>query len=251
MSGFEYSNLSTRPPGRFVTLAGRAVPGIARVQRDVVPWAQAWQRANLAAMNGDGPLWVALGDSLTQGIGASAYDRGWVGQLRDHLAGEGRAFRVVNLAVSGARTQDVLDVQVPALDRLRRVAPQPALVTLMIGSNDLVGRGLRDALPARMEQILRRLPGRALVTTLPNPRAGAVNRVIREVARAHDLVVADLRDPRTTSWHGKLAPDHFHPNDRGYSALADVLHDALGAVPPGVDNVVDSGLGEGTGPFPT
>ena len=39
-----------------------------------------------AALAADGPLWVAVGDSMSQGIGASAPDRGWVGQLAEHLA---------------------------------------------------------------------------------------------------------------------------------------------------------------------
>jgi lysophospholipase L1-like esterase len=67
------------------------------------------------------------------------------------------------------------------------------------------------------------------VTTLPNPTpvAGRVNDVVAHVARERGLVVAELRDPRTTSWRGKLAADRFHPNDRGYGALADVVFDAI------------------------
>ena len=91
---FTYSNLPPRR-GRFVTWAGRVYPGVARVQGDVEPFAAAWARANAAALadRGDRPLWVALGDSLTQGIGAGAYDRGWVGQLRDRLTADGRELR--------------------------------------------------------------------------------------------------------------------------------------------------------------
>ena len=55
-----------------------------------------------------------------------------------------------------------------------------------------------------------------------------MNAVIAHVADERGLVVAELRDPRTTSWRGKLAADHFHPNDRGYAALADVISDAIG-----------------------
>src|SRR5689334_8147740 len=226
---FTYSNHSERRPGRLVAVAGRVVPGVARVQRDVAPFAEAWSRANTAALQGSGPLWVALGDSLSQGIGASRYDRGWVGQLHARLRADGAALRLVNLAVSGARTQDVLDTQVPALADLAARVAVPALVTLMIGSNDLISRRHRAGLPQRMDRILRQLPAGSVVTTLPNPTptAGAVNAVLACVAVERGLVVAELRDPRTTSWRGKLAADHFHPNDAGYSALADVVRDAL------------------------
>ena len=226
---FTYSNLSERAPGRLVSVAARVMPGVARVQRDVAPFAEAWARANTAALRASGPLWVALGDSLSQGIGASAYDRGWVGQLRERLEADGRPLRVVNLAVSGARTQDVLDLQLPALAELAADVAMPELVTLMIGSNDLISRRHRDGLPRRIDRILRQLPAGSVVTTLPNPTAAAAqaNAVVAHVARTRGLVVAELRGPRTTSWRGKLAADHFHPNDVGYAALTDVIHDAL------------------------
>ncbi len=226
---FAYSNLSTRPRGRFVTLAGRVLPGIARVQADVEPFAAQWRAANLAALKSSGPLWVALGDSLSQGVGASAFDRGWVGQLHTRLAERGTPVRLVNLSVSGARTADVLDVQIPALADLAARGAWPELVTLMIGSNDLMGRRYRDRMPERMDRILRQLPAGSVVTTLPNPTAtaNAVNAVIEHVASERGLVVAELRAPRTTSWRGKLAADHFHPNDRGYTGLADVIESAI------------------------
>ena len=67
------------------------------------------------------------------------------------------------------------------------------------------------------------------MTTLPNPSrvAGAANRAITRGAAERGLVVAELRDRRTTSWRGKLAADHFHPNERGYAAIADVLGDVV------------------------
>ena len=222
---FDYSNLPPRR-GRFVTWAGRVYPGVAHVQDEVEPYAAAWARANAVALaeRGDRPLWVALGDSLTQGIGAGAYDRGWVGQLRDRLAAAGREHAVVNLGVSGAKTVDVLERQLPVLDTL-----DADLVTLMIGSNDLMRPHNRALLPARFEKILRRLPRGAIVTTLPNPAAPArqASDTLLRLAPELGLVVAELRDPRTSSWRGKLAADHFHPNELGHAALADVVADVV------------------------
>jgi lysophospholipase L1-like esterase len=228
---FGYSNLSARPPGRLVTLAGRVVPGVARVQQQVGPYAASWALANQAALAVEGPLWVALGDSLSQGIGAPTYDRGWVGQLRTRLATAGHEYRLVNLSVSGARTEDVLEHQLPALATLAARAGMPDVITVMIGSNDLISRRYRDGLPRRFERILRQLPAGSLVTTLPNPTrtAAQVNDIIETVARQRGLVVAELRGSRTASWRGKLAADHFHPNERGYAQLADVIGDALNA----------------------
>lgn len=230
---FTYSNLSDRPRGRLLSVAGRLLPGIDRVQGDVVPFAQAWQRNNTAAAELDGPLWVVLGDSLCQGIGASEPMRGWVGLANRRLAVEGHEFRLLNLAVSGATTVDLIERQLPVLAAL-----DPALVTVMIGSNDLRRPSLRRGLPERFEQILHRVPAGSVVTTLPNPStiARRVNRRIESTAAARDLVVVQMRDPRTASWRGRLAEDRFHPNDAGYAAIAAVVGDALSAVAAGTDS---------------
>lgn len=226
---FGYSNLSDRPPGRVISLAGRVLPGVARVQAQIEPYAAAWARNNQDSLAADGPLWVALGDSLSQGIGAPSYDRGWVGQAQRRLAAAGLPYRVVNLSVSGARAEDVLERQIAALAELALQHGEPALITLMIGSNDLMRRRYRAGLPRQFEQILRQLPSGSVVTTLPNPTATAnlVNQVIASVAARRKLVIADLRDPRAGSWRGRLAEDHFHPNEQGYAQLANVIVEAV------------------------
>jgi lysophospholipase L1-like esterase len=222
---FGYSNLNDRPPGKFLAVAGRVVPGIAWVQADVEPFAAYWRRANTAALASTaGPLWVALGDSLTLGVGASAPDLGWVGQLAARLTTDGQPYRVVNLAVSGALTHEVIERQLPVLDTL------PAdLITVMVGSNDLMRPRMRRGLAVRFTRLADRLPRGSVVATLANPTRAArrANAALTEVAAARGLVVAELRDRRTISWRRKLAADHFHPNDRGYEAIANVMGEFL------------------------
>jgi hypothetical protein len=45
-----------------------------------------WDAQNERARHATGPLWIALGDSIAQGIGATAPDRGYVGQLLECLS---------------------------------------------------------------------------------------------------------------------------------------------------------------------
>jgi lysophospholipase L1-like esterase len=226
---FDYSNLSGRPLGPFLQLMSTVLSGVRQVQDQVRPYAEAWRAANLQALADSGPLWVALGDSMTQGVGASTFDRGWVGQLARRLDDEGRHHRVVNLAFSGARTTDVLDRQLPALAAL---ATPPDLVTVLIGSNDLTRRAYRDRLPAAFAELLERLPVGSVVANLPQPRSAArrVNVLIERAVRQRGLVLADMLDRRhaPTSWRGRLAEDHFHPNELGYAGLADTFHHAIG-----------------------
>ena len=127
---FDYSNLSGRRPGPVLSAASLVLRGVRDVQAQVEPYARAWERHNHAAVQADGPLWVVLGDSMAQGIGASAFDRGWSGQLAERLPDH----RMVNLSVSGGRLSDLLERQIPTMESLG----QPDLVTVIVGSNDLV-----------------------------------------------------------------------------------------------------------------
>ncbi len=220
---FAYSNLPSRPTGRGLALLSRVLPGVRRTLADVGSYARSWEAHNRRAVAAEGPLWVVLGDSMAQGIGASAFDRGWPGPLADRLD---PAYRLVNLSQHGARVSDVLDRQWPAAVSLGPAA----LVTVMIGSNDLFRRELRTRLPDRFAALLDALPDDAAVANLPNPmrEARQVSGLLRERSR-QGLIVADMTGPRTTQWRGKLAPDHFHPNDRGYAAIAEVWAETLTA----------------------
>lgn len=216
---FDYSNLSGRPPGPFISTAGRLLRGVREVQAQVVPYAEAWQAHNRAALAVDGPLWVALGDSMTQGIGASAFDRGWTAGVVDLLP----QHRLVNLSVSGGLVSDLLERQLPAMESL---GTRPDLVTVMIGSNDLLNRRARGTLSRDLADLVRRLPTGTVMATMPAARRGSTE-FNRQVTAAPHLVAAEFRDPRLRSWRGRVAQDRFHPNDAGYAAMAEIMVEAV------------------------
>jgi lysophospholipase L1-like esterase len=222
-----------------MSVLGRVVrvflPGVRTVHAQVAHYAAEWARANDAAMAGAGPLWAVLGDSTAQGVGAPSWDEGYVGQLKRALDdGSDHPWRVVNLSKSGARVVDVIDRQLPALEALAEPAD---LVTCAIGANDIVRRTPVLDLEDRLRTVVRRLPTRAVIATLPQglgaDRADRVNRMIRAEAPAAGLVVADVWARTGPPWHGKLAEDRFHPGLLGYAdwaaAFADVLDQVLPA----------------------
>jgi lysophospholipase L1-like esterase len=214
-----------------MSLAGRLVPGIARVRAQAGPFADAWQAANAAALTETGPLWVALGDSMSQGLGAHDISGGWVSQLHAALAADGRPLRLVNLSVTGARISDVLSSQLP---RLTDLSAGPALVTVLAGANDMLRRSRRPAAVRDYAALLDRLPaGRTVVATLPrrNAAALAVNALIDGAAAAGRIQVAEMRGMTVRAMLSTRGEDLFHPGERGYAMIATAFRDAIHQLP--------------------
>ncbi len=114
------------------------------------------------------PLFVALGDSLTEGVGdrTGGGRRGWAALLAPSLCAG--PVRFTNLAESGAQTRDVLERQLPAALALR-----PDLVSVVVGVNDTLRRtfDIRDV-AARLDQVYAACTGQGallLTACLPDP----------------------------------------------------------------------------------
>jgi acyl-CoA thioesterase-1 len=189
--------------------------------------------ASTGSAQADPLLYVAIGDSAAQGIGASRPAHGYVGFLARHLRERtGGPVRVVNLGISGARLREAIEKELPRLAKLR-----PDVLTVCIGANDMA-----DFDPARFEReianVFDALPPHTVVADLPSfyflpaeRKVLVANRMLREAAAARGLRVVGLH--RLTERQGlwgvstQFAGDLFHPNDRGYRVWAKAFTPAL------------------------
>lgn len=184
-------------------------------------YAEDWRNANAAALDRTGPLWLVLGDSAAQGVGASSHQNGWVGLVHRRLGPE---WRVVNLSASGARTRQVIDEQWPAGRDLGA-----ELVTAVVGGNDAMHtrqhQWLRD-----VDDLVAAMPVGAVVSTAPRGvferKTRRVNDHLRAAARQEGLLVADIWAHTGPPYKGLYA-DGLHPNDAGYRQWADAVWAAL------------------------
>jgi lysophospholipase L1-like esterase len=212
--------------------------GVAFVDVQARTFAEYWNRQNETALLGDGPLWVVLGDSTAQGLGATSPMHGYVGQVAKVLdERSGRPWRILNLSRAGAQAAHVLNDQLPLLEAL---GTEPDLVTCGIGSNDILGT-VPKTFHSNLRQLIRRLPASSTVMDLLHPDGfwavgglctpyvAGINRTIHATAAERGLPVAELSRHVRPPWRGKLARDLFHPNDFGYQHQANALLAALPA----------------------
>jgi len=211
-----------------LVLAAVWAVAVVRLHRSVAARADYWAEP----LGGTGGLlYVALGDSVAQGVGASSPQNGYVSLLAERLRDDtGRPVQVINLSRSGARIRDVLDTQLPALDALGR---SPDVVTVAIGGNDV--RAYDSAtFAAEAERLAAALPAGAYVADAPYFMHGRWERdadqaaaLLRASAVEQGLRPVPLHDElRAQGWQAMLtqfAADWFHPNDRGHRVWADAF----------------------------
>lgn len=198
---------------------------------DHIPIHSAWWRE---AREREGSLlYVAIGDSAAQGIGASRPHHSYVGMLARHIRNvTGETVRVVNLGISGATVGLALEKQLPALKKL-----DPDVLTVSIGANDIADFDL-DRFTAQVRTLFDQLPRHAIVADVPTfyflpgeKHVRRANRVVHAEARKRDLIIAPLyRATRRQGLWGvitQFAGDLFHPNDRGYRVWAEAFYPAV------------------------
>lgn len=219
--------------GAITFAAGRST-----VTRVVGPYSEHWAELNQIERS-DALVLVALGDSLAQGVGASAVDQGYVPLVAHRIAQHtGRNVRVINLSVSGAVSDDVVTDQLPLLDAL---PVKPDIVTLDIGGNDVVFPAHNvETFRASLDVILAGLPEGSFVADVPWVPLPGMRRQSESMAEAaislierhghhHAAVHEVTRGFGVLGYQRYLAADWFHPNDAGYLGWADAFWQAIRA----------------------
>jgi acyl-CoA thioesterase-1 len=178
-------------------------------------------------------LYVAIGDSAAQGIGASRPGRSYVGFVAAHIRSvSSKQVRVVNLGISGATVGIAIKKELPALAKL-----EPDIVTVSIGANDMTSFEPTQ-FAAELETLFAALPKHAIVADLPTfyflpaeKKVRIANQLLREAAARHGLAVVPLHEAmrRQGLWGvtTQFAGDLFHPNDRGYKVWASAFYAAV------------------------
>ncbi|SED29831.1 Lysophospholipase L1 [Streptomyces sp. 2224.1] len=190
---------------------------------------------------------VALGDSLTEGLGDPVPGggwRGWAALLAGALGERPGGVELVNLARSGALAAELAERQLPAARALG-----PRFASLVVGANDTLRAAFaiervaaaldraHSALSADGAVVLTAcLPDPGRMLGLPAPlarplarRMRAVNTVVHAVSARYQGVHLHLAEHPWAAERACWSVDRLHPSERGHRLLARGFHAALAA----------------------
>jgi len=195
---------------------------------------------------------IIVGDSLARGTGDET-GLGIGGRLVEDL--RQRKFKtnsIVNIAVNGARTADLINqLESP---NVRTLLAESNVIIVSIDGNDLWGDNFRNTPVKDPEKILDFVliqtarvvaslrsaspNARIFVIGLYNPFASTPMgglltplvsdwnaKLIQKFARDPNVVVVQTSD--IFRWRDRLSPDRFHPGDEGYALIARRIADAF------------------------
>lgn len=186
--------------------------------------------------------YVAMGDSLSAGVGVRKIEDTIVYSFAEKLSHKHRQVDVVNLAWPGDESIDVLKAQLP-----QAIAQKPDYVTLFIGINDMHEQTSLDTFRSNYNDILNQLlvKTKAQITVITIPYLGSnnlirfplthyydmrtqqYNSIIKSLAQNDRLKLIDLYNGSRKVLNASddnYAEDLFHPSAKGYLLWSSIIN---------------------------
>jgi acyl-CoA thioesterase-1 len=209
-----------------VALIPRRVRSVALAAALVVAAASGVCRAQAPAPAADEGLIVALGDSLTAGLGLDERDA-WPAQLERRLRADGYRWKVINAGISGETSSGAR----ARLDWVLKLKPD--ILVLETGAND----GLRgippQTLQANLDAMLTTLGQRRVTTVLAGMQMlrnlgpayrTAFARVYPELAQKHQAILIPFFLEGVAANPALNQADGLHPTAAGYRVVTDLIY---------------------------
>jgi acyl-CoA thioesterase-1 len=169
---------------------------------------------------------VAMGDSLTEGLGVSEADA-YPALLERKLRADGLNYQVINAGVSGETSSG-------ALSRVEWVLTlEPDIVILETGAND----GLRaidtDLTAGNLDRLLTTFEEAGVIVVLAGMKTlrnlgpdytPAFEAIYPAMAEQHDVILMPFFLEGVAANPTLNQPDGVHPTDRGYRVIVETLY---------------------------
>lgn len=187
-------------------------------------------------------VYMAYGDSLTNGAGAENYTQTYPYALAKILAGQHLSVGVYNRGVLGATSADLVKITAEAA-----TTTVPDLVTIMIGVNDVHNLVSDAQFKANVVKSIQNIQkrGKTKIMLIGSPyigaptlvrepyrtlfayRTDAFNTVLKNIAQWYSLEYTSLYDitytrlSRDGAWYSR---DNFHPAGTEYTAWGNLIY---------------------------
>lgn len=186
-------------------------------------------------------VYVAIGDSSVEGIGASTPQRSYTGIIHEHLKLIRKAIDYHNFGKAHATVNDVNERQLQ-----NTISLHPQLVTISIGANDIIKhtpiREFEKSLQFLLDNLKKCTTAEIVINTLPDlSHAPAIptrlkamsalwviriNLIIKKLAIKYQVTLVDLYEQSrlyTQNYPEIVSKDGFHPSDFGYAIWANII----------------------------
>lgn len=190
-------------------------------------------------------VYVALGDSLTAGVGATAEDKTYPYRVAKLLTEKQNAqATVINLGWPGATAEDVLEIQVPQVAQFH-----PDIITVAVGVNDMHNQVPSGLFQHTMSAIVDKLSGTTKHLNIINvPYLGdksifippyrlyfdwqtrRYNSALNSALAGRQIKIIDaysLTREKAMAGSQYYSTDNFHPSDAGYDFWSKTIYDNL------------------------
>jgi lysophospholipase L1-like esterase len=168
---------------------------------------------------------LAVGDSITKGIGATTFDTSYVNLTRKQLLKNGKSHLLVNSAVGGQTASTLL-----TLHKSKGGKCDPDLVFIMVGTNDiaqgvtsttfktnvglLIDEIKKNSVVGQCKFVLFTTPWRTGYDVTP------YNTVINQLGSERNIPVCNTSAAFSDA---SFLSDGVHPNDAGHLAIANIV----------------------------
>lgn len=186
--------------------------------------------------------YLALGDSLSAGVGSNSPEQTFVYQFASHLSQNFNQIKVLNLSFPGATSVDVLQDQLP-----QAIVEQPDHITLLVGINDMHNRLSTEDFSKNFQQILTELQDKtkAKIIVINISYLGANNLLLPplnywfdyQTQKFNDIIFSLSKGDRIkfidlySQTHQQFfyqtdfySSDLFHPSGQGYLLWGQIIN---------------------------
>lgn len=173
-----------------------------------------------------------IGGSITEGAGATSYEKSYVYKLEQHLKDKYRELNLLNLGAGGTASNF-------ALFRLKRDLGnfKPDIIFVEFAVNDRNYKSMDITI--YFEGLIRecsKYTDKIVIIDMPTGMCDACTSIHKKIAYFYNIPIIDVQDVvwrkignRETTWT-KISIDSIHPNDNGHELYYQIIKEELGNI---------------------